>query len=260
MIEQLRHPGMRLGRLASRPEDRQRTLKLARYLPAPVFPAQANVGAGISSWPMYANDQYGDCTCAAAGHMEEVWTSQVDGTPRVYDNAVILALYNLVNGGRDDGANMLDVLSAWRHQGLGGDPILAYCEVDHRSHDMAKAAIWYFSGLYVGVNLPATAQAQTGPGGSVWDVVPGGAPNTAPGSWGGHAINAVGYDDAGVTVVTWGALQRMTWAFWDAYVDETYAVLPSDYDRLQGKALANGFNEDQLKQDLAQFGAVNGGG
>ena len=37
----------------------------------------------------------------------------------------------------------------------------------------------------------------------------------APGSWGGHAVDVVGYDDAGLTVVSWGALLRASWDFWD---------------------------------------------
>lgn len=253
--EKFIHPGMRLGRLESPQELRVQTLKLARYLPSkPSFPPTANVGAGITTWPMYANDRFGDCTCAAAGHMTEVWTKQVDASPRIFEDSDILDLYNRVNGGADQGADMLTVLGEWRKVGLAKDQVLAYCEVNHADHDLVQAALWYFSGLYIGVELPETAQAQTGPGGSVWDVVPGGGPNTLKGSWGGHAIDAVAYDAAGLTVVTWGALQRMTWAFWDAYVDEVYVAIPQDYDRLMGKALENGFNEDQLKTDLAQFG------
>jgi hypothetical protein len=30
-------------------------------------------------------------------------------------------------------------------------------------------------------------------------------------------------------VVTWGALQQMTWDFWDTYCDEAYAILSEDF-------------------------------
>lgn len=247
--ESLQH--LRLGRLASRPEDRKRTLKLTDYLPTLQAPPSANVAPAITSWPMYANDRLGDCTCAASGHMVGVWTQQVDGSPRIFADSDIEGLYALVNGGQDAGADMLTVLGAWRKQGLAGDRILAYVEVDHTLSAMVKAACWYFSGLYVGVNLPRSAQAQLAAG-QPWDAVA--TPDGAPGSWGGHAINITAYDRWGLTCVTWGKAQRLTWDFWKKYVDESYAVLPSDYDRLQGKALENGFKEDDLKADLAQFG------
>ena len=48
-----------------------RTLRFGAYLtttlPAP--PAAVDWGKKVPSWPMYLNDKYGDCTCAAAGHM-----------------------------------------------------------------------------------------------------------------------------------------------------------------------------------------------
>ena len=70
-----------------------------------------------------------------------------------------------------------------------------------------------------------------------------------PGSWGGHAIPVVAYDSRGLIVVTWGALQGMTWSFWEAYCDEAYAILSPDY--LDGKQQApQGFSLEQLEADL----------
>jgi len=55
-----------------------------------------------------------------------------------------------------------------------------------------------------------------------------------------------------VTVVTWGALQVMTWSFWEAYCDESYAILSNDY--LTGKKTTpQGFNLAQLQADLADL-------
>lgn len=251
----LDHPGMKLGRLPSPPAKRARTLGLSDYLEAPA-PEIVDLTAGITTWPMFLNQRFGCCTVSAAAHMLEIFGQEVDGEPRLLADEDVLALYNLVNGGVDGGANMLDVLSAWRKVGLAGDRIYAYVDVRVGDHRLIEAATWYFSGTYIGANLPLTAQVQTGQ--SPWSVVQGAAAGqAAPGSWGGHAINVVGYDPGGLTVVTWGALQRMTWEFWDAYVDETYCVIPSDYDRLLGKALANGFNLEQLQTDLAKFGEVN---
>ena len=51
-----------------------------------------------------------------------------------------------------------------------------------------------------------------------------------------------------VTFVTWGALKQMTWAFFERYVDETYALLSQDF-LASGKA-PNGFDLAALKSDL----------
>ncbi len=84
-----------------------------------------------------------------------------------------------------------------------------------------------------------------------WSVPPGGPTGDGqPGSWGGHAVPVVAYDARTLTVVTWGALQAMTWSFWDAYCDEGYAIISNDY--LNGQEQApQGFSLQQLQADLA---------
>ena len=62
----------------------------------------------------------------------------------------------------------------------------------------------------------------------------------------------VAYDARTVTVVTWGALQVMTWSFWAAYCDEAYAILSNDYLTGKKKTPA-GFSLAQLLADLADL-------
>lgn len=254
MTERLVVPGQRLGRLPTPEAVREQNFKLARYLPTLPEPPETldlTTGGrdktGIGEWPMYANDRLGDCTCAALGHMIEVWTEQVDGAPHLVTDADVIDLYNLVNGGRDAGADMQNVLNCFRHQGLAGDKILGYAEVDVADLKAVKTAAWLFGGVYFGANLAIANQGQ-----AEWDAAEG--PEGTPGSWGGHAINLVAYDDRGGALITWGAPKRFTWAWWSKYVDEAYVAIPHDYDRLAGKALANGFNEDQLRADLETLG------
>ena len=74
------------------------------------------------------------------------------------------------------------------------------------------------------LELPLTAQRQ-----SIWDWTHSLDGPARPGSWGGHAVDVVAYDRHTLTVVTWGRLQEVTWAFWDRYVDEVYAILSVDF-------------------------------
>ena len=65
---------MKLGKLAHR--DDARTLKLTNYLTTgalPSAPATLDLSGKVANWQMFANDRLGDCTCAAAGHMVELW-------------------------------------------------------------------------------------------------------------------------------------------------------------------------------------------
>jgi hypothetical protein len=138
--------------------------------------------------------------------------------------------------------------------GLAGDHLYAYAAVDRTRADVVRSAAWLFQGLYVGIQMPLSAQHQVGPG-KVWEPVSG--PDGKPGSWGGHAVNVVAYDDSGLTVITWGAQQRLSWAFWQQYVEECWALLPVDFQRLRGPLQANGFDFAQLDKYLAQLGPAN---
>ena len=63
---------------------------------------------------------------------------------------------------------------------------------------------------------------------------------------------AVAYDARGVVVLTWGSTQRGTWAWWDACVDEAYAILPPE---ARDDRFAPGFDFAQLHEDLAALTA-----
>jgi hypothetical protein len=63
----------------------------------------------------------------------------------------------------------------------------------------------------------------------------------------------VAYDQRGLTVVTWGALQRMTWGFLYAYCAEAYAVLSQDWISQTTKLAASGFDLAALEKDLQQI-------
>jgi len=243
---------MKLGKAPARLDPR--TLQLSNYLRPellPPPPPEADWATKVKSWPMMANDRIGDCTIAAAGHCIEEWTADVGRQQVVPDSAIISAYsavsgYDPVTGQHDIGANELDVLNYWRKTGIGGHTVRAYVALEPGNLDHVRDTVSIFGNCYIGLALPASAQTQR-----VWAVPPGGPTGLgAPGSWGGHAVPVVAYDPRGLTVVTWGALKRMTWGFWVAYCDEAYALLSDDF--LTADKTPAGIDLVTLEQDLNQ--------
>lgn len=241
-----------LGKLEYKHDDR--TLMLARYVDGatlPPTPSHFTLPHPPAAWPMFHNDQIGDCTCAAVGHMLEGWTSALGAEINVTDDQVIAAYravsgYDPSTGANDNGAVELDMLNFWRHTGVAGRRISAFASVDVATKGLLEAACWLFGGLYIGVALPAGAERMNG----VWSLpTRHTGPAWEPGSWGGHAVNVIGYDRYGVTLITWGEKWRMTWGFWRAYVDEAWAIISNDW--LTGGHTLAGFDAAQLAADLA---------
>lgn len=242
---------MKLGKQA--PKIDSRTLMLADYITAalPAAPRAFSYADKVgASWGMMHNDTLGDCTCAAAGHMIMAWTSCSKGKASRPTDAAILKAYSAVSGynpktgANDNGAVELDVLNYWRKTGVGGHVIGAFAATTLNNIDHVKAAVYLFGGCYIGISLPISAQNQ-----DVWDLPAGGATGDgAKGSWGGHAVCVVGYDEQGPSVITWGAVKKMTWAFWNTYCDESYAIISNDFLN-NGKTPA-GFDMAALQADL----------
>lgn len=265
--EAVKIPGQRLGRKPTAPNMLARNFKLASYMPVelPSPPAGTiDMSHGITSWPVYLNNELGDCACAAPGHMEMIFSKAAGGKEVDPSDDDILKLYELQgyvpgNAATDQGSSMGNVLADWRNgrwingENKDGTPktvseIYAYCQVDQSNIEHLRLALYLFDGLYIGAGLPLTAQGQ-----QVWDVVPDVPTHNAPYSWGGHAINVVSFNEDGtIEFISWGQRMKMTAAFWAMYVDEVYAVITKDLK--EGDTLAdNGFNVDQLEADMAQL-------
>jgi len=249
---------LKLGKQPVRHDPR--TLLFASYLTAalPTPPASYDAGTAVTDWGMMDNDQIGDCTCAAAGHLIMEWTARAKSkvfTPS--DKQIVAAYsaitgYNPVSGANDNGANEIDVLNYWRQSGIAGHKISAYVALEPANHTHIMDSVYIFGGCYIGLGLPLSAQAQT-QNHQPWSVPPQGTTGDGkPGSWGGHAVPVIAYDSRTLTVITWGARQTMTWGFWKAYCEEAYAILSPDF--LTGKkATPEGFNLHQLQEDLADL-------
>lgn len=246
------HSMMKLGRKAVKRDTR--TLKFANYVERGVLPPAPDhidyMGA-TQNFGMYMNDQLGCCTIAGALHLTQFWSLMVHGTIPIVPDAIVTQYYSKWDGyvpgdnSTDNGGVELDVLTDWKAQTLNGIELAAFVSVDYTDRDEVQQALWLFGGLYIGVELPVSAQSQV-----VWDAV--GGHDGKPGSWGGHCV-AVGRGDrhGNLTCVTWGAPKDMTQAFWDKYVDECYALLSPAWIAAQGGTAPNGFNMEQLTADLA---------
>lgn len=248
---------VRLGRPFARHDPR--TLKLGRYLDLtklPPAPAAIDYGAKISDWKMLANDKLGDCTCAGLLHIFMLWTSQ---TGRIFNcgDADAVKLYELLCGydpkdpTSDQGGILLDILKAWRKSPIMGLALGGYVSIDPKNWEQIKLAHFLFGSLYIGVNLPLSAQKE-----KIWKDT-----KDVPGGWGGHCVMSVAYRDGKscfkppiLTVGTWGTTQDMTAAWAAKYVDEIWAPVSPSWTGASGNA-PNGFNIGQLLADQAALAA-----
>lgn len=237
------------------PRIDERTLPFSAYLTSalPPIPQSKDWATKIPSWPMYLNDQLGDCVIAAAAHDIQQWTWYASKYSSLTD-AQVLAAYEAVGGyvpgnpSTDNGCAMLDALNYWRNTGMGGHQIAGYVSVNPRLLTEVKQAISLFGNCYVGVQLPVSAQNQT-----FWSVPAEGLTGDgAPGSWGGHCVPLVAYGPSTFCCVTWGALLRMSHTFLLDYCDEAYAIVTQDWIDAKGKS-PSGFNIAQLQTDLDQL-------
>lgn len=236
-----------------------RTLQFGAYLKEGLAaPPQQKSWAGKipnDGWGMMDNDTQGDCTCAAAGHMIKEWTANT-GTEVTVPDPEILAFYNhFAHGNADAGANMLDVLNYWRKQGLDKHKIMAFAALELKVDTQVMDAVNLFGACYIGVALPDFAVVPgKDPLTIPWVVPPKGAVgDAAPNQRNGHCIPAVGYDQRNLYIVTWGRLKSMSWQFYKAYAEESFAVLSHDWfsKQLGGKA-PGGFDLATLEKDLKE--------
>lgn len=214
----------KLGRRAVR-HDPKRLLvghEVMEALPTP--PDSVDNTNGVVSWGLMGNDQLGDCTIAGAGHSLQVATLNT-GTEFTAPDSVILAGYEKYCGyvpgdpATDRGGIEADVLDGFEKDGLCGYPLLATVSIDPKNIDHVKKAIAYFRSIYIGANLPLSAQTQK----DIWTVVQG--TEGAPGLWGGHCMVSPQYDASSINWITWGENQPADWGWFSKYVDEVHVLL-----------------------------------
>lgn len=249
---------LKFGKLA--PKFNEKTLSFGRYMLKGVMPYDEprilfrEYKIPVSGWGMYDNDRVGDCTCASPAHIRMLDTVHT-GTMVTPDPGAILAMYSAVSGydpatgENDNGAAITDVLNYWQTKGIEGNKILGWVQIDHTNIERVKQAMYLFSAVNIGFNVPSSAMDQFNRG-QAWDVV------NRPGAIeGGHCVPLFGYGAVGDSCVTWGKRQEMTWNFFMKYCDEAYAIINQDWINKTSLLAPNGLNLAVLQDDLQAIAA-----
>jgi hypothetical protein len=241
-------PSYRFGKQP--PKADYRTLRFRKYLTPEIAPPPASVDVlgrvykdlkisdPAALFPMDGNDSLGDCTIAGLAHAITTYRGLVSSRKVIMSKRDVVKLYFHLTGGVDSGLNELDVLNYWRKNVVNGDQIWGFASIDPKNHTHVQQAIQLFGGVYLGFQVQQNC-IQEFDGRTPW--TPG------PLTTDGHAVFAVGYDQNGVTVLTWGNTQQGSWAWWDECVDEAYAILPPE---AKAPGFAPGLDTAQLQADL----------
>jgi hypothetical protein len=250
------------------PDPARKRLTLEKYLDPrrklaqgglPPVAASADVdrASAVPSWPVYLNDQLGDCTIAGIGHMYGAWTWYASGTEGLFADSQIQAVYSRVGGyvpgdaSTDNGCVMQDVLADQVTTGMTDaagktHKILAYAGLGNPAdEDLLAQVLDVFGSVYVGINVQQQMETEFADG-QPWTWQQGAQPV------GGHAIclqRRRGGADAPLEYVTWGALQPATAEFQAYAAEEAWAVVTADWVEANG-ATIEGMDLQQLLADM----------
>lgn len=185
--------------------------------------------AGVDTlYQMFANDVLSDCVIASLLDLFLTWSRQT-GTSFLPTEQDARDGYQKLGGwdpknpvATDNGCVMLDVVTKLKTETLAGQTVEAFIRVNPRDLDMMAAALEFFGGLWLGLDLPvAWQQADT------WDVSPTGSVSGdwAPASWGRHATHANLWSPARGGLITWAEHRPFTLPAIPVYCSEAYALV-----------------------------------
>ena len=219
------HPSRFLGRLPKHVDEvAHPRLKFEDFLATGYtgkVPAVVDWSTKVTKWTMSANDQLGDCTSADAAHCVAVFTALGEGEEITPSDADVIKFYSGSTGyvpgkpSTDVGGNMQDVCKYFETVGMAGHRIAAYFEVNPSNSDHLRAALWLLGCVSIGMSFPSYAM-DAFDAGKPWDAARPGDDTTIEG---GHDVLLVGMTQGGnYKVITWGAVQEVTPAFWKTYM------------------------------------------
>jgi hypothetical protein len=220
-------PLSRIVQFGKAPAKRdKRNLQLSTILKAPPkLPAEYDFDVqhnGIPT-PMFANDYHGDCVIAGRAHQTLRFEDAEQKKILPITDTDVLNEWHKENGGTENGLSVLDSLKLWRTKGWKAAgktyKIKLFAEIDRKNHDEVKRTVYADVGCGLGFALPDSALPEFHAG-KPWTQTTGPAKQEN-----GHYVYVPGYTATGPVGVTWGRKQQMSWAFFEKYCDEAYAVI-----------------------------------
>lgn len=260
---------LRLGKkeFVENPKDfKFSALKAAVPIPWPKVPNRFGHGLAYKDWGMLGNGPdptvtpdfkgSGDCVFAGAGH-ETMLVNKLAHHKVEFTGANVVSDYSAVTGyvigddSTDYGTEVREAMSYRRKTGVIDSKgvrhqIGAYVSIDPKNWDELMQAVYCFTAVGIGFEFPDTAWQQLDDG-LPWDVV-----DENPTMDGGHYVPIVGRN-ARTTAgcITWGVRHGMTQAFYEAYNDESWAmVFPEE---LRNGKTARGYDLATISAWLGQL-------
>jgi hypothetical protein len=258
------------GKLGRKPFDpERRRLTLERYLSPrtgmtraglPPVPVSTDVdrASKVSEWPLYLNDQLGDCTIAGEGHLFGALSTYACGTEALFADSEVVTVYSRVGGyvpgdeETDNGCVMADVLADARTNGMADTngeihKVAAYAALGNPAdEELLGQVLEVFGSVYVGINVQQQMMDEFNAGQS-WTWTPGAQ------VVGGHCIVLQRREpepgSAPLEYITWGAVQPATTQFQAYAAEEAWAVISHDWLQANGTTV-DGLDLQQLMVDM----------
>ena len=252
---------LKFGKLPA--QHRHDDLRFRDYKTTSISPAPIGFGHDklvTNPWGMLGNDQWGDCACAGPAHETMLWNAAA-GKQVQFTTANVLDAYSAITGFNenagppgenptDQGSNVGDVLSYRRSTGFTDSTgenhkILGWVALEPGNWKELLQALYVFEAVGIGIQVPETAETQFGQG-KPWTYVPGAQ------IVGGHYVPVQGRVAISEgKVITWGAEQVFTRAFYEHYCDEAYGILSAEM--LDGVDSLEDFDLAALQADLSEL-------
>lgn len=216
------------------------------------WPKVAKLGL---SWGMLGNNRYGDCAFAGAAH-ETMLLNAENGVKVTFTDTGVLSDYastgfDPATGANDNGTDIGNLMEYRRKTGVidaagNRHKIGAYVALEPKNWDQLLQALYVFNFVAVGFEVPSYAMDQFSAG-REWTYRGQGTIE------GGHYVPCVGRPGLSrVKFVTWGALQDMSRAFYEAFSDEAYGVVSVEELSVGGRS-PEGLDYDALNAALQQL-------
>lgn len=217
---------------------------VAGSLPKP--PAEVAV-PDFADWGMLGNNQYGCCGPAGLEHGFEA-NATIAAEHEAFPSAEQCVDYYLAyTGGQDTGVVLADYLAYVRQHGYYGHTVDSYAPVAVQDVPTLQTAVFLYGFAYTGIVVTAEMQ-QAFANHEPWNSA---VVNAQP--IGGHCVPICGYDDQFLYIVTWGAVQPITYPAWHRIASEAWAVITGEFVTRNGDG--RGVSLEALRADLDSLAA-----